>query len=600
MSTLMPPSKEGSSSDHEGLAVGKTRITPIKRSGRRKLFVITGIAGVVVVVLALALGLGLGLGLKKSSSLSYVTTNSSFLLDPSFVVTSTPTTRYYEFVISEAVGSPDGVQRTMLVVNNQFPGPLIEVNSGDELVVNVYNQLPNGTTIHWHGQLQNGTNYMDGTNGITQCPIPPGMNFTYRFTINPNQYGTFWYHAHASTQYTDGIYGPLVIHSPSEPIYGQYDREALIILSDWYDVMSSGLLTQYLSAAGIDGSNYGGVNPGAEPPPDSGLINGKMNGSSFDLEPNLRYRLRLINMGSLTEFMFSVDSHVLSVVEADGTSLVPVDVHRVPIHVAQRYSVILTTNQTAGSYNVRAEMQATCYKLSNPNLNTMVLATMTYGASPTTPNTQDWSDAFPSLCLDLNSTMIVPQIAMNPPNSTETVQIFMSFQQTTQSGGTQTLAFMNSTSWIADTTNPTILQMSKLGIQTTFDSNQLVVVNDNITVLDLILNNYDDASHPFHLHGHVFWILGEGDGDYLPGVSQLNTTNPPRRDTLTLPGYGWIAIRFITDNPGLWAFHCHIGWHMAAGLLMQFASLPSQIQQFQIPSYLSDQCTEQSGGLVVN
>jgi FtsP/CotA-like multicopper oxidase with cupredoxin domain len=149
-----------------------------------------------VVVLALALGLGLGLGLKKSSSLSYVTTNSSFLLDPSFVVTSTPTTRYYEFVISEAVGSPDGVQRTMLVVNStprysihnddptdigildQFPGPLIEVNSGDELVVNVYNQLPNGTTIHWHGQLQNGTNYMDGTNGITQCPIPPGMNFS--------------------------------------------------------------------------------------------------------------------------------------------------------------------------------------------------------------------------------------------------------------------------------------------------------------------------------------------------------------------------------------------------------------------------------------
>lgn len=164
--------------------------------GRRKLFVITGIAGAVVVVLALALGLGLGLGLKKTSHSSYVTTNSSFLLDPNFVVTSTPTTRYYEFVISEAVGSPDGVQRPMLVVNStlcysihddhptdpgivdQFPGPLVEVNSGDELVVNVFNQLSNGTTIHWHGQLQNGTNYMDGTNGITQCPIPPGMNFS--------------------------------------------------------------------------------------------------------------------------------------------------------------------------------------------------------------------------------------------------------------------------------------------------------------------------------------------------------------------------------------------------------------------------------------
>jgi FtsP/CotA-like multicopper oxidase with cupredoxin domain len=261
--------------------------------------------------------------------------------------------------------------------------------------------------------------------------------------------------------------------------------------------MSSGLLIQYLSPAGIDGSNYGGVNPGAEPPPDSGLINGKMTGSSFDLEPNLRYRLRLINMGSLTQFMFSVDSHVLSVVEADGTSLEPVNVHRVPIHVAQRYSVILTTNQTAGSYNVRGEMQSTCYKLANPNLNTMVLSTMTYGASPSTPSTQDWSDALPALCLDLNNTMIVPQIAMNPPNSTETVQVSMSFQQTPQSGGAEVLAFVNNTSWESDTTNPTLLQMSKAGIQTAFDSNQLVVVNDNITVVDLIVNNYDDASHPY-------------------------------------------------------------------------------------------------------
>jgi len=104
----------------------------------------------------------------------------------------------------------------------------------------------------------------------------------------------------------------------------------------------------------------------------------------------------------------------------------------------------------------------------------------------------------------------------------------------------------------------------------------------------------------FHLHGHVFWILGTGDGDYVPGASQFNTVNPPRRDTLTIPGYGWAGIRFVADNPGLWAFHCHIGWHMAAGLLMQFASLPNEIQQFQIPSYLTEQCGQQSGGLLIN
>ncbi|KAH7921246.1 multi-copper oxidase [Leucogyrophana mollusca] len=604
-------SKAGSSNDHAGVDTksesdtgplaskeGPAPVTPRGRD-RRRLFLIIG-AAVAIVVLGLALGLGLGLGLKHHSSANYVTTNSSFLLDPSFEITSTPTTRYYEWVVEESTGSPDGFERPMLVVNNQFPGPLIEVNSGDQLVVNVFNKMSNGTTIHWHGQLQNGTNYMDGTNGVTQCTIPPGMNFTYNFQINPNQYGTFWWHAHASTQYTDGIYGPLVIHSPNEPILGQYDREAVVVLSDWYHDMSSGLLTQYLSNAGIDGSNYGGFNPGAEPPPDSGLINGKMTGSSFLLEPNLRYRLRLINAGTLTEFMFSVDSHVLTVVEADGTSLVGVNVHRVPVNVAQRYSVILTTNQTVGSYNVRAEMQSICYKLANPNLNTMVLGTMTYGAEPSTDvNTQDWSDALPGACLDLNSTQVVPAIPMTPPNSTTSVTVDMSFQQTFDSGGQQIRGFMNNTSWEPDSTNPTVLQVRSYGAQTSFDQNQLVVVSDEIGVIDLAMNNFDDASHPFHLHGHVFWILGEGDGSYQPGVSALSFDNPPRRDTLTIPGFGWIVIRFTTDNPGLWAFHCHIGWHMAAGLLMQFASLPDKIQQFNIPSYVSDQCASQSGGAVV-
>lgn len=75
----------------------------------------------IVVVLALALGLGLGLGLKKkSSSSNYVTTNSTFLLDPSFNITTTPTTRYYEWVVEEMPGSPDGFQRNMLVVNGEW------------------------------------------------------------------------------------------------------------------------------------------------------------------------------------------------------------------------------------------------------------------------------------------------------------------------------------------------------------------------------------------------------------------------------------------------------------------------------------------------
>jgi FtsP/CotA-like multicopper oxidase with cupredoxin domain len=92
-----------------------------------------------------------------------------------------------------------GVSRSVLAINGQYPGPLIRMNRGDRLLVNLTNNLPNATSLHWHGLFQNGTNWMDGTTGVTQCPVPPGRSFSYNFTV-PSQFGTYWWHAHYSTQ----------------------------------------------------------------------------------------------------------------------------------------------------------------------------------------------------------------------------------------------------------------------------------------------------------------------------------------------------------------------------------------------------------------
>lgn len=86
--------------------------------------------------------------------------------------------------------APDGVSMPMILVNGQFPGPTIEANWGDWIEVVVNNALTEGTSIHWHGFLQTGTPYMDGTPGVTQCPIAPGTSFTYRFRAE--LYGTSW------------------------------------------------------------------------------------------------------------------------------------------------------------------------------------------------------------------------------------------------------------------------------------------------------------------------------------------------------------------------------------------------------------------------
>lgn len=159
-----------------------------------------------------------------------------------------------------------GVVRDMLFVNGKFPAPLIEVNRGDRIVANVTNQLKsNATSVHWHGLFQNGTNWFDGTAGVTQCGIPPGKSLVYNFTV-PNQSGTYWYHSHYSTQYLDGILGPLVVHDPAEAqMRGvMYDEDRVVLMQDWYHDFSTASLANYLVPD----------NENVEPVPDNGLING--------------------------------------------------------------------------------------------------------------------------------------------------------------------------------------------------------------------------------------------------------------------------------------------------------------------------------------
>jgi len=115
-----------------------------------------------------------------------------YVLSKDFDISAPPTRREYHWHIKEKMLNPDGVYRPMILINEEYPGPLIECNEGDTIVVNVHNEGTNATAIHYHGLYQNGTNWMDGTVGVTQCPIAPGANFTYEFKVD-GQSGTYWY-----------------------------------------------------------------------------------------------------------------------------------------------------------------------------------------------------------------------------------------------------------------------------------------------------------------------------------------------------------------------------------------------------------------------
>ncbi|TFY75256.1 hypothetical protein EWM64_g8757 [Hericium alpestre] len=352
---------------------------------RARILVLSGVT--LVIVLALALGLGLGLGLRKhhddssaatstSSDLPQLQTSprSNFVLNG--LAGQPPQTREYNFTVEQASGAPDGFTRRMLVVNGMYPGPTIEANQGDRLVVHVQNNLPNTTSIHWHGLFQNGTNWYDGTSGITECGIPPGQSLTYNFTFGGFS-GTTWWHAHHSAQYTDGITGALIVH-PSDPAPAslpKWDGELVVQMSDFYHDTSDVLLAQYFNPFGIQGT------PGNEPVPDAGTLNGLgqyyaagTGGtySNFTLQRNQTYRIRLVNTGSFASIRFSVDGHPLTFIEADGTLLAPSTAAGVTIAVAQRYSVLLHTNSTAspnGTFWMRAAVQSDMFTYDQPGMN---------------------------------------------------------------------------------------------------------------------------------------------------------------------------------------------------------------------------------------
>jgi FtsP/CotA-like multicopper oxidase with cupredoxin domain len=542
--------------------------------------------------------------------------SNDYLLDRNWNFNAGRTVREYNWTIVDRVANPDGVYRPMITVNGQFPGPMIECNEGDSLIINVDNQSVNATSIHFHGIFQNGTNFQDGTVGITNCPIAPNGRYQYKFNVE-GQSGTYFYHAHQAVQIADGLFGPLVIHSKKEKqLQGiAYDTDRVVMLQGYYHDPSSSTLRSSLE-------------PGSEtdPIPDGALING-LNSRDCALSPsrlcdnatarlaainlasNANHRLRFINVGASAWFEVSVDEHSLAVSEVDGTDVVPSYATELHISPAQRYSAIITTNQTtATSYWLRARMITNCF--SDPDMpaggadevravvqysdGNLVPASIPFIAQPTThaSNTR-----FAVEYRDMDTTGFVPVPAISAP---ATVDHSYFFRLNMKIGDWRLQrGFFNESSFRPDLRSPSLHRIIE-GLQSDNESfissanginnaafeatKELIIQHQGIKVVDLVIQNFDERSHPLHLHGHKFWVLAQNHG-YFSGYEniRLNISNPLRRDTVTVEGFGWILLRFVTDNPGIWAFHCHNAWHAEAGMVMQFLSQPDAMRSWELP-----------------
>ena len=595
-------------------------VSRLQQSAKIAGLVVLSVLAVVTVVHVILTALPISLDSQiPDATATLATGREDNVLDPNWDLDATPTKREYHWTIEDVERNPDGVYRPMILINGVFPGPLIECNEGDTIIVHVDNRATNATSFHWHGIYQNGTNWMDGTVGITQCPIAPGTNFTYEFRIK-DQAGTYWYHAHQGVQASDGLLGPLIVHAKDERQVQmlQYATDRVVMVQDHYHDLSSALLMDYLKP---DREN-------AEPVPDGALINGmnvrdcdalphrKCDNSTatlprIELAQNANHRFRIINTGAFADFQIQLDEHEFAVTEVDGTDVEPVYYHRLNISPGQRYSIVISTHvTTADSFWLRARMVTACFAEENPDMEPEIRAVVQYTnpQNPITPEewpqSKDWTETVELECRDMNTTELVPVKAIAaPPKADEFFYIRSNFEIR---AWRLSRGFFNTTSWRPDVHSPSLERVidgyaalnanfttASTGInEQAFDlRREMVLQVPGIQTIDLLISNFDDGTHPLHLHGYKYFVLAQGHGYFPPSMyDALDLSNPLRRDTASVEAFGWILIRIVTDNPGLWAFHCHISWHTEAGLMMQILAQPEVVGRWALPGGNRELC----------
>ncbi len=417
--------------------------------------------------------------------------------------------------------------------NGSVPGPQIRVRPGDELRVHLVNDLPETTTVHWHGLgLRND---MDGVPDVTMKAVPAGGNFDYSFVV-PHS-GTYWYHPHVGVQLDMGLQGALIVDDPADR--GDYDVEAVLILDDWTDGLgdSPSAVLDRLSAEGMDmaaGMNMGdmgdmtsdrqplGKDTGDVAYP-THVINGRLPQSPVTVHalPGQRIRFRLINAGSDTAYRFAIGGHRMLVTHADGYAVQPVEVDALILGMGERYDVEVTAAD--GAFAIVAAPEG------KPDpAGAAVLRT---GAGLTPP-----SDARP---VELSKRLLayddlepVEEAALRPRTPDRELELSMAMVD----GGRQW--YLNGAAY--GDNDPLLMRAGER--------------------VRLTMRNETMMFHPMHLHGHTFAVV-------------RGSQRGVRKDTVNVLPMQSLAVDLQADNPGSWLLHCHNLYHQELGMASVLAYL---------------------------
>ncbi|XP_031385547.1 putative laccase-9 [Punica granatum] len=519
---------------------------------------------------------------------------------------------YYDFVLKEINVSKLCLNDTILTVNGFFPGPVIRVRKGDTVYVNVTNQGHYGVTLHWHGVKQPKNSWSDGPVFVTQCPIQPGANFTYEVIFSDEE-GTLWWHAHSDwTRVT--VHGAIVILPEEGTTYPfpEPDGEEVIVLGSWYNGDLHKEINEDLEThADIPHSN-------------GYLINGELGdfancsrGTTYrwSVDYGKRYLLRIVNAVVDDELFFAIGGHNITVVGWDGSYVKPVETSYIMLSPGNTMDVLLTTNRPPGRYYMASRQFLTESRDSPDGYIGSAIIEYTGDYNFSFPNFPNYLPQSRDMKAAMTFTSLIKSLANEdypisvPMNITTRMFITVSMSELcsdrmdcniTAGSGNILASSMNNISWV----NPTvdILQAYYRNISgyytTDFPDWPLIMYNFtkdsydyNVSITDqgtkVKVLNYNESAeivfqgtallggasvHPMHMHGYGFYVVGMGEGNFNNETDPLtyNLVDPPKANTFIVPRNGWLAIRFVANNPGVWLWHCHLERHLTWGMDVVF------------------------------
>ena len=546
--------------------------------------------------------------------------------------------------IANSAFQVDGRTGHAVTMNGTIPGPLLRLREGQSARVAVRNELDEDTSIHWHGVLVPFA--MDGVPGVSFPGIKARSTFVYEFPIK--QSGTYWYHSHSGLQEQVGHYGPLIF-DPAEPDPVQYDREHVILLSDWSFMHPHLIFARLKQEGGFFNrqkltlmDRLKGTNPVS---PEDRAMFAKMRMDPTDIadvtaatytylinghsplenwtglfRPGERVRLRIINSATQTTFNFRIPDLTMTVVAADGINVRPVETDEFQIGNAETYDVIVTPGDRAYSIVTesidrsgmgvatlapKAGMRATVPPLRERPVLTMADMGMGHGADQMNMSGMDQGNSAGMGQTSMAGTPGVPE--MDHSGMAHSAAPISATQPMAMDHGTMNMRDKSKVKFPvgvgvdmiapmpADRTGHPGIGLENVGhrVLTYKDLSALKPYRDQrppTRRIDIHLTgnmerfmwsmdgkklseapepyrlardervrmrliNDTMMTHPMHIHGH-FWQVVNGQG-----------ANQPLKHTVrVLPG-SYMDLDMTADAPGDWAFHCHLLYHMHAGMM---------------------------------